>query len=87
LLNVTAPTTFGWEDGELTQLLNNGTSMRSLRLSRITTGNRTLLTSKEMELLQMLDVQQLTLDGGKFSDMQAISLRTIKVKYLIFKEM
>ena len=67
--------------------VNNGTSMRSPRLSRITNGSHTHLTFKETEPLPMSDAQLLTLDGGRCSDMRIISSGTKKVRYSISKEM
>jgi hypothetical protein len=62
------PTMSGREDGERMLLDNNGSSMKSLRLSRITNGSLTHLTFKEMEHQLMSDVLLPTQDGGNFSD-------------------
>jgi hypothetical protein len=67
LLNATVPTTSGWRDGETTSELNNGTSMKSQRLSRTTTGNHTHLTSNPMEDQATSDAPLLIQDGGNFS--------------------
>jgi hypothetical protein len=68
LLNATVPTMSGSRDGETTQDNNSGSSMKSLRPSRTTTGNHTHLTSKEMAAQPISDVPQPTQDGGKCSD-------------------
>jgi hypothetical protein len=62
------PIMFGSEDGERILLDNNGSSMKSQRLSRITNGSLTHLTSKEMEHQLMSDVLLPTQDGGNSSD-------------------
>jgi hypothetical protein len=77
----------GSRDGERMLKPSNGTSMKSPRLSRITTGNPTHLTFKETEVQPTSDAQPLTLDGGNFSDLMELSLETSRiVKYLTFKE-
>jgi len=55
-------------DGEPTPDNNNGSSMRSQRPSRTTTGSLTHLTSNPMEDQPTSDVQVPTQDGGNFSD-------------------
>jgi hypothetical protein len=62
------PTMSGREDGERMLLDNNGSSMKSQRLSRITNGKLTHLTSKEMEHQLTSDVPLPTQDGGNSSD-------------------
>jgi hypothetical protein len=57
-------------------LLNSGTSMRSPRPSRITTGRATHLTFKEMEDLPISDVPLPTQDGGNSSDTKDLKLST-----------
>jgi hypothetical protein len=69
-LNAMVQTMSGSRDGEQTPLLNNGTSMRSQRLSRITTGRATHLTSNQMVDLQTSDALLPTQDGGKCSDIK-----------------
>jgi hypothetical protein len=81
LLSATVPTTFGWEDGELTLKPNNGTSMESPRLSRITTGNHTHLISNQTVDQPMSDALLPTQDGGKCGDLKEDILSTIRVRY------
>jgi hypothetical protein len=57
----------GSEDGERMLWVNNGTLMKSPRLSRVNSGSHTHLISKEMEDQQMLDVQLQIADGGNSS--------------------
>jgi hypothetical protein len=71
----------GREDGERTLLLNNGTSMRSQRPSRTTTGRATHSISNLMEDLQMLDALLLTQDGGNSSDIKVPQLSTREERY------
>jgi hypothetical protein len=52
---------------------SNGTSMKSLRLSRITTGNPTLLIFNPMEDQATSDAQPQIQDGGKCSDTKVLS--------------
>jgi hypothetical protein len=59
--------------------------MESLRLSRTTTGNLTLLTFKETVDQPTSDVPLQTLDGGKSSELRKDSLSTIKERSLKFK--
>jgi hypothetical protein len=68
LLNATVPTMSGSRDGERMLLLNNGTSMRSQRPSRTTTGRATHSISNPMVDQPMSDAQPPTQDGGKCSD-------------------
>ena len=68
-------------------LPNSGTSMKSQRLSRTTTGNHIHLISKEMVDQQMLDVPLPIQDGGKSSDTQTDSYKTKRVKYWTYLEM
>ena len=68
LLNAMVPIMFGSEDGERMLLDNNGSSMKSQRLSRITNGSLTHLTSKEMEHQLTLDAPLPTQDGGNSLD-------------------
>jgi hypothetical protein len=58
----------GSRDGERMLLLNNGTSMRSQRPSRTTTGRAIHLISNPMVDQPMSDAQLPTQDGGKCSD-------------------
>jgi hypothetical protein len=67
LQNATVPTMFGWRDGERTPMPNNGTSMKSQRPSRTTTGSHTHLISSLMEVQATSDVLQPTQDGGNSS--------------------
>jgi hypothetical protein len=86
LLSAMEPTMSGSRDGERTSLLNNGSSMRSQRQSRITTGSLIHLKSKAMVALQMPDALVLTLDGGNYSDLMELSLETSKtIKYWMSK--
>lgn len=55
-------------DGERTPWDNNGSLMVYQRLSRINSGNHTLLTFNQMEDQPISDVPQLTLDGGNYSN-------------------
>ena len=70
LLSATELTTSGSRDGERMLEPNNGTSMKSQRPSRTTTGSHTHLTFKEMVDPLTSDAQLLTLDGGKCSDIK-----------------
>jgi hypothetical protein len=47
--------------------------MKSLGLSRTTTGSPTHLIFKEMEDLPILDAQLLTQDGGSYSSLRELS--------------
>jgi len=72
-------------------LLNSGTSMRSPRLSRTTTGNPTLLTSNPTEDQATLDALPLTQDGGNSSDTKEFQLsmrkaRSLKSKAMLIKK-
>jgi hypothetical protein len=86
LLSATEPTTYGSRDGERTLLLNNGISMKSPRLSRITTGSHIPLISNLMVAQTTLDAQPLTQDGGKCSDTKVPQLSTRKERFWKFKE-
>jgi hypothetical protein len=68
LLNATVPIMSGREDGERIPLPNNGTSMRSPRPSRTTTGSLTLSISNRTEDHPISDAQLPTQDGGKCLD-------------------
>jgi hypothetical protein len=61
------PTMSGSEDGERMLWVNNGTLMKSPRLSRVNNGSHIPLIFKETEDQQMLDVQLQTADGGNSS--------------------
>jgi len=61
-------------------LLNNGSSMKFPRPSRTTTGNHIHLISNQMEIQTMLDALQQIQDGGNYSNMKIISLKTRKEK-------
>jgi hypothetical protein len=74
LLNAMVPTMFGKEDGERMLWVNNGSSMESPRLSRITNGRITHLTFNQMEDPQTSDVLPLTQDGGNFGEAKEASL-------------
>jgi hypothetical protein len=77
----------GSRDGERTPLPNNGTSMRSLRPSRTTTGRATLLTSNLMEVQATSDVLLPTQDGGNCSDLMEHSLETSRtIKFWMYQE-
>jgi hypothetical protein len=80
LLNATVPTMFGWRDGERTPMPNNGTSMKSQRPSRTTTGSHTHLTSSLMEVQATSDVLQPTQDGGNSSSTKVLPLLTREVR-------
>ena len=82
LLNVTELTTSGSRDGERMLLLNSGTSMRSQRQSRTTTGSLTHLTSNPMEDQATSDALELTQDGGRCSDSRDNMSPTRKVRFL-----
>jgi len=67
-------------------LLNSGTSMRSPRLSRTTTGNPTLLTSNPTEDQATLDVPPQTQDGGNYSDTKELQLSMREERFSKSKE-
>jgi len=73
-LSATVPTTSGSRDGEETSEPSNGTSMKSQRPSRTTTGDLTHLISQETEDQPMLDAPLPTQDGGKSSDTKVLQL-------------
>jgi hypothetical protein len=73
LLNALELTMSTSRDGEIMLNHNSGTSMKSLRLSRITTGSLTHSTSKEMEHQQISDVPLLTQDGGNCGNLMVPS--------------
>jgi len=81
LLNAMVPTMSGSEDGERTLLLNNGTSMRSPRPSRTTTGRATHSISNPTVDLTTLDALQLTQGGGKCSNTKELQLSTREEKF------
>jgi hypothetical protein len=86
LLNAMEPTMSGSRDGERMLLLNNGSSMRSQRQSRITTGSLIHLKSKATAALQMLDALVPTQDGGNYSELMDLSLETSRtIKYWMSK--
>ena len=61
---------------------NNGTSMKSLRQSRTTTGSHIHSTFNQMETQATSDVLEPTQDGGNYLDLMVLSLetsRTIKL--------
>jgi hypothetical protein len=64
------PTTFGLRDGERMSKPNNGTSMRSQRPLRTTTGNLTLSTFNLTVDLAILDALQQIQDGGSCSNIK-----------------
>jgi hypothetical protein len=68
----------GSRDGERMLKPSSGTSMKSQRLSRTTTGilTHSILNPTVAQLTS--DVLLLTLDGGNYLDSIAISLRTRK---------
>jgi len=68
LLSATVPTTSGSRDGERMSDNNNGTSTRSPRPSRTTTGSLTHLTSNPTVAPQTSDAPLPTQDGGRCSD-------------------
>jgi hypothetical protein len=72
-VNATELTMSGSRDGERMLLPNSGTSMKSPRLSKTTTGSLTHLTFKETEILTTLDAQPQIQDGGKCSDTKKLS--------------
>jgi len=78
LLNATELTTFGSRDGERMSEPNNGTSMKSLRLSRTTTGRLTHLISNPTEDQAISDALLPTQDGGRCSDTKVPQLSTRK---------
>jgi hypothetical protein len=65
---------FGKEDGEIMLWVNNGSSIKPPRLSRITNGNLTHLTSNQMEDPQMSDVLLPIQDGGNSGEVKEASL-------------
>jgi hypothetical protein len=81
------PTMSGKEDGERMLLDNNGSSMKSLRPSRITNGRIIHLTSKVTEDQLTSDVPQPTQDGGNYSDTKVPLLLMKEERFLKFKEM
>jgi hypothetical protein len=81
------PIMFGSEDGERMLWDNNGSSMKSQRLSRTTNGSLTHLTFKEMEHQLTLDVLLPTQDGGNFSDIKVPLSLMKKEKSSRFKVM
>jgi hypothetical protein len=68
----------GSRDGERMLKPSNGTSMKSQRLSRTTTGSLTHSIFNPTVAQLTSDVLLPTLDGGNYSDSIAISLRTRK---------
>jgi len=64
-----APTTSGSRDGEIMLKLNSGTSMRSLRQSRTTTGSHIHLIFKETVTPLTSGAPPPTQDGGRYSSM------------------
>jgi len=80
LLNATELTMSGSRDGETMLDNNSGTSMKSPRLSRITTGSLTHLTSNPTVDQATSDALLPTQDGGRCSDM------TIQLQPLITRE-
>jgi len=81
-LNVLVQTMSHSRDGEPTPDNNNGSSMRSQRPSRTTTGSLTHLTSNPMEDQPISDVQLPTQDGGNFSDTKEPQLSMRKERSL-----
>jgi len=69
-------------DGEPTPDNNSGSSMRSQRPSRTTTGSLTHLISNPMEDQPISDVQLPTQDGGNFSDTKEPQLSMRKERSL-----
>jgi hypothetical protein len=65
---------------------NNGTSMVSLRQSRITNGSLTHLTSNQMEDQQISDVLLQTQDGGNSLDTKIPLSSMRKERSFKFKE-
>jgi hypothetical protein len=86
LLNATVPTMSGSRDGERMLLLNNGTSMRSQRPSRTTTGRATHSISNPMVDQPMSDAQLPTQDGGKCSDTKVLQSSMKEERSWKFKE-
>jgi hypothetical protein len=76
LLSATEPIMSGSEDGERMLWVNNGTLMKSPRLSRVNSGSLTHLIFKETEPQPILDAQILTQDGGNCSNLMELSLET-----------
>jgi hypothetical protein len=64
------PTMSGSRDGEKILMHSNGTSMRSQRPLRTTTGNLTLSTSNLTVDLAILDALQQIQDGGSCSNIK-----------------
>jgi len=69
-------------------LPNNGSSTKSLRQSRTTTGSHILSTFNQMEILATSDVLEPTQDGGNYLDLMVLSLETSRtIKLLRSKEL
>jgi len=68
-------------------LLNNGSSMKSQRPSRITTGSLTHLTFSQTEDQAMSDAQLPTQDGGNSSSTKVLQLSMREERSLRFKAM
>ena len=79
------PTTSGREDGERTLLLNNGSSMESQRLLRVTNGRTTHLTFNQMEDQPTSDALPQTQDGGNSGEPKVDTLSTKRARSLKFK--
>jgi len=79
------PTTSGREDGERTLLLNNGSSMESQRLSRVTNGRTTHLTFNQTEDQPTSDALPQTQDGGNSGEPKVDTLSTKRARSLKFK--
>jgi hypothetical protein len=80
------PIMSGSEDGERMLWVNNGTLMKSPRLSRVNNGSHIHLISKEMVDQPMLDVQLQTADGGNSLRRKVPSSEISRMlRYLMFK--
>jgi ribosome assembly protein YihI (activator of Der GTPase) len=80
LPSATVPTMSGSRDGERTSEHNNGTSMKSQRPSRITTGSPIPLIFNQMVVQATSDAPIPTQDGGRCSDMKELLSETRKVR-------
>jgi len=85
-LNVLVQTMSHSRDGEPTPDNNNGSSMRSQRPSRTTTGSLTHLISNQTEVQPTSDVLPLILDGGKCGDSKIAMLPVKRAKFWKYKE-
>jgi len=86
LLSATVPTTSGSRDGERMWDNNNGTSTRSPRPSRTTTGSLTHSTSNPTVAPQTSDAPLPTQDGGRCSDWRELTSQTREERFWKSKE-